>query len=72
MAARRWCWRQSDESAARDTTTDAIITVEAHHTTATADVTSAVADLLDLLSTYVGGTFKSGILGGDNPLIQSE
>ena len=31
VAARRWCWRQSDQSAARDRTTEAIITVEAHH-----------------------------------------
>lgn len=71
VAARRWCWRQSDESAARENTTAAIITVEAHHTTATADVTKSVADLLDLLTTFSGGTFKSGILGGTQSEIQA-
>src|SRR6266568_4993082 len=31
VIARRWCWRQSEQSAARPDTTSAIITVEAHH-----------------------------------------
>src|SRR5579884_2650337 len=31
VIARRWCWRQSEQSAADPETTDAIITVEAHH-----------------------------------------
>src|SRR5579864_711292 len=31
VIARRWCWRQSDQSAAQEDTTNAIITVEAHH-----------------------------------------
>src|SRR5215472_2235921 len=30
VIARRWCWRQSDESTAQEDTSDAIITVEAH------------------------------------------
>ena len=70
VAARRWCWRQSEESAARETTTEAIITVEAHHANAEADVTSAVADLRDLLITYAGGVFTSGILGDSRAEIQ--
>ncbi|MEZ4672119.1 MAG: phenylalanine--tRNA ligase beta subunit-related protein [Anaerolineae bacterium] len=64
VAARRWCWRQSDESAARDQTTDAIITVEAHHDSAQADVAHAVDDLREMLTMYAGGTLLSGILGG--------
>src|SRR5690348_12602867 len=59
VIARRWCWRQSDESAARETTTDAIITVEAQHNTGRADVEKALADLTRLLSEYAGGTFES-------------
>lgn len=72
VAARRWCWRQSDESAACENTTEAIITVEAHHDTAVADVTEAVDDLLELLTAYAGGTFVSGVLSKDNPVIQSK
>lgn len=53
--ARRWCWRQSDESAAREDTTDVIITIEAHHANAEKDILSAVGDLKDLLSRYAGG-----------------
>jgi DNA/RNA-binding domain of Phe-tRNA-synthetase-like protein len=29
VIARRWCWRQSEESAAREETTDVLITIEA-------------------------------------------
>src|SRR5579883_3562952 len=37
VIARRWCWRQSEQSAARLDTTAAIITVEAHHANARRD-----------------------------------
>jgi DNA/RNA-binding domain of Phe-tRNA-synthetase-like protein len=60
--ARRWCWRQSDESAAREDTQNVVVTVEAHHANATADVEAAVRDLLALLQTYAGGEYRSDIL----------
>lgn len=60
--ARRWCWRQSEESAAREATTDVVITVEAHHANARADVEAAVAELLALLSEYFGVQGEAGIL----------
>ncbi len=53
--ARRWCWRQSDESAAREDTTDVIITIEGQHPGAEPDVTAAVHDLTALLTQYAGG-----------------
>jgi DNA/RNA-binding domain of Phe-tRNA-synthetase-like protein len=59
VIARRWCWRQSDDSAARDSTTDAIITVEAHHPGGAADVQAALDDLLRLFTEYVGGSYSS-------------
>ena len=31
VVARRWCWRQSATSAANEGTSDAVVTVEAHH-----------------------------------------
>jgi DNA/RNA-binding domain of Phe-tRNA-synthetase-like protein len=46
-----WCWRQSEQSAARLDTTDAIITIEGHHATASQDVQNALSDLLRLLQT---------------------
>src|SRR6266571_5035361 len=67
--ARRWCWRQSEQSAAQIDTTDAIITVEAHHTGAQQDIVAALADLQELLSTYAGGSFQTGILDIHNPKI---
>ena len=69
VIARRWCWRQSASSAAKETTTDIIITVEAQHTDAYADVQHAVGDLLELLKAYAGGTHESAILSADHPAI---
>jgi DNA/RNA-binding domain of Phe-tRNA-synthetase-like protein len=69
VIARRWCWRQSDDSAAREDTTDAIITVEAHHSGGRADVQGAMDDVLELLSEYVGGSYHTAILGRDLPQI---
>jgi len=68
VAARRWCWRQSEESAARDTTTEALVTVEAHHDTATQDVQAALDDLVRLLSHYTEGTFQTALLSPENPI----
>ncbi len=67
--ARRWCWRQSDDSAARLETTAAIITVEGHHATAQADVQAALNDLLALLPKYAGGKCTSALLGKTQPAI---
>ena len=65
VIARRWCWRQSDDSAARETTTNLIVTVEAQHENSRADVEAALHDLTYLLQHSVGGEYVSGILGRD-------
>jgi DNA/RNA-binding domain of Phe-tRNA-synthetase-like protein len=62
VQARRWCWRQSEPSAARADTTDAVITVEAHHAGARADIQAAIDDLMKLLAAYAGGQLTSSIL----------
>jgi DNA/RNA-binding domain of Phe-tRNA-synthetase-like protein len=49
-SARRWCWRQSAESAARPTTEEAIFTIEGQHDGAESDVGKATADLVEVLS----------------------
>jgi DNA/RNA-binding domain of Phe-tRNA-synthetase-like protein len=64
--ARRWCWRQSAESAATLETTDAVITIEAHHAEGRQDVEKAVADLVSLFTEYAGGRYKHAILDAGN------
>lgn len=52
VAARRWCWRQSAQSATGPDTVDALFTVEGHHEGAAEDVASATRDLVALLETH--------------------
>lgn len=52
VCARRWCWRQSAESASGPETSEVLVTVEAHHQGGEADVRAAVADLEALLRAY--------------------
>ena len=52
VSARRWCWRQSQASAAGATTTDILITVEGHHDGAADDVTAALQDLALLIEQH--------------------
>jgi DNA/RNA-binding domain of Phe-tRNA-synthetase-like protein len=65
--ARRWCWRQSDQSAARDDTTALLVTIEAHHDGGRADVERAVQDIIVLLTQYTDATCESAILDRANP-----
>src|SRR5438105_13430982 len=69
VIARRWCWRQSEQSAAKPVTTNAIITVEAHHAGGHRDIEAALNDLLELLRKYAGGNFTYDILDVKNPAL---
>ena len=69
VVARRWCWRQSATSAAKDSTSRAVITVEAHHEGGKADIDNALSDLLELLSEYARGEFNAAVLNAENPAI---
>jgi DNA/RNA-binding domain of Phe-tRNA-synthetase-like protein len=51
-SARRWCWRQSAESAAGPQTEEAIFTLEAQHADAESDVQRAADDLILLLNAF--------------------
>jgi DNA/RNA-binding domain of Phe-tRNA-synthetase-like protein len=62
VMARRWCWRQSEQSAAQLDTTSTIITIEAHHANAHQDIEAALQDMLALLKTYTGGVFEADVL----------
>jgi DNA/RNA-binding domain of Phe-tRNA-synthetase-like protein len=52
VSARRWCWRQSAESASGPATTQILVTVEGQHDGAAADVAAARRDLEELIATY--------------------
>jgi DNA/RNA-binding domain of Phe-tRNA-synthetase-like protein len=52
VGARRWCWRQSAESASGAATTEILVTVEGHHDGAERDVAAALADLAALIQTH--------------------
>jgi DNA/RNA-binding domain of Phe-tRNA-synthetase-like protein len=59
VVARRWCWRQSDESAARHETEQVVFTLEAQHKEGLALVEHGLRDLHSLLLENVGGEYQS-------------
>ncbi len=66
VSARRWCWRQSAQSAAGMSTSDAVITIEGHHDGAGADVNAALNDMLELLDRFQPASSRSwSVLGPD-------
>ena len=71
VSARRWCWRQSAGSAAREDTTEILVTVEGHHGTADRDVTQALADLEAFLVTYAApATLRRAMLSARDPAFE--
>ena len=71
VSARRWCWRQSAESASGATTTEVLVTVEGHHDGAEADVRAAVADLEELLRAYAAPrAMASGVVTATSPAFE--
>ncbi len=52
VCARRWCWRQSAQSATSASTVEALYVIEGHHDAAGDDVESALVDLAALLASY--------------------
>ena len=68
VSARRWCWRQSSQSATGPNTTDALITVEALHKDAGTDIESALSDLVTFLERYQPQSDHSrAILSANSP-----
>jgi DNA/RNA-binding domain of Phe-tRNA-synthetase-like protein len=68
VSARRWCWRQSAESASGPETTEILVTVEGHHEGAADDVSAALADLETLIRTHVPPTaIVSGVVTATAP-----
>ena len=68
VSARRWCWRQSRASAAREDTTEILVTVEGHHAAAPDDIDRALRDLEALIGSYASpATVRSDVLDASNP-----
>ena len=68
VTARRWCWRQSAESASSASTTEVLITVEGHHDAARATVEAAAVDLEALVRAYaMPSAIQRGLLDAASP-----
>ena len=68
VSARRWCWRQSRASAAREDTTEILVTVEGHLEAAPVDVDRAIRDLEALLGSYAApATVYAEVLDATHP-----
>src|SRR6266545_747676 len=68
VSARRWCWRQSAQSATSATTADALVVIEGHHDTAGQDVEAALTDLTSLLASHQPHSqTRSYVLSPTNP-----
>lgn len=68
VCARRWCWRQSAQSATGAGTTEALFIVEGLHEAAGADVRSALTDLAGLLAAHQpGGRIETHLLSPTRP-----
>lgn len=71
VKSRRWCWRQSAESAAGERTDEILVTVEGHHETAAEDVAAALADLIALLDEHrPGAEMRSAVLSASDPALE--
>jgi DNA/RNA-binding domain of Phe-tRNA-synthetase-like protein len=68
VSARRWCWRQSAQSASGPSTTEILVTVEAHHESAAADVAAAQRHLKQLIIEFAGpGRITDDTVGAAKP-----
>jgi len=67
VAARRWCWRQSDQSAARIETRSVMLVTEAHHTGGEETVKQAAADLRELCAEFLGNEWDTGLVNAFSP-----
>jgi DNA/RNA-binding domain of Phe-tRNA-synthetase-like protein len=71
VRARRWCWRQSRQSAAGPSTTDILVTVEGHHADAARDVAAALDDLRVLIEEHASpASMRSTILTSEAPTFE--
>lgn len=72
VSARRWCWRQSAQSAAGPATVEAVITIESQHDGGSEDVSHALDDMTRLLDRFQPlAVSRSDLLTADHPVFGS-
>jgi DNA/RNA-binding domain of Phe-tRNA-synthetase-like protein/L-amino acid N-acyltransferase YncA len=69
VCARRWCWRQSAQSATSLTTVEALFVVEGHHDGAKHDVEAASSDLVALLAEHQPTSRTSSRVLSNDPTV---
>jgi DNA/RNA-binding domain of Phe-tRNA-synthetase-like protein len=67
VCARRWCWRQSAQSATGLGSADVMFVVEGLHDAAIDDVAAALEDLVTLLSEHCRADLATHLLSATNP-----
>jgi DNA/RNA-binding domain of Phe-tRNA-synthetase-like protein len=68
VSARRWCWRQSAESASGADTTELLVATEAQHEGGAETVASALRDIEDLLQEFARPkALASGVVSAHSP-----
>lgn len=67
VVARRWCWRQSDESASRPGTERILFTIESQHEDGANAIRDGLRDLRPLVHEYLGGELVSDVLNAGHP-----
>ncbi len=73
VSARRWCWRQSAQSATNSATTGVLITIEAQHDNGHESVSAAIHELRNLLNRFQPfANIESAILDPENARAEFE
>lgn len=70
VCARRWCWRQSAQSATGPATTEALVVVEGQHDAAGQDVEAAARDLVALLGAHQPASETSSRVLSGRPAVE--
>jgi DNA/RNA-binding domain of Phe-tRNA-synthetase-like protein/GNAT superfamily N-acetyltransferase len=70
VCARRWCWRQSAQSATSADTTEALVVVEGLHDTAAQAVEAAAGDLVALLGAHQPGSRTTSRVLSGRPAVE--
>jgi len=67
VLARRWCWRQSEHSAAREDSQNVVVTIEAQHPGSYSTVQKAQAEFLELVNQFTDAACVAGIVDKQRP-----
>ncbi|MBR7827803.1 hypothetical protein KDK95_15900 [Actinospica sp. MGRD01-02] len=70
VLTRRWAWRQANHTLVVDATRVAVINVDALSAVPDDDLAGAMAQVLDLLRRFCGGTAESTVLTSSDPSVR--